>query len=125
MTVIDMVVPEAAHQDMFNTLEQRRDPAHTRALTSDALRSAVQNAGLKLLTPQPGRTFSTASGGWSRRALRPRMQRPSELHGTPSLKAGRAPAWVLDFRMEDRVRPLLGPLGRRGADLAASRPDVL
>ena len=48
VTVIDMVVPEAAHQDTFNTLEQRRDPAHSRALTRDELRSAVLNAGLKL-----------------------------------------------------------------------------
>ena len=49
VTVIDMVVPEAADQAAFNELERRRDPAHTRALTRDELRRAVERAGLEIV----------------------------------------------------------------------------
>jgi SAM-dependent methyltransferase len=49
VTVIDMVVPDAADQRAFNDLERRRDPAHTRALTRDELRAAVECAGLDVV----------------------------------------------------------------------------
>ena len=49
LTVIDMVVPAAADQATFNELERRRDPAHTRALTRDELRQAVEAVDLEIV----------------------------------------------------------------------------
>jgi SAM-dependent methyltransferase len=49
IVVIDMVVPAAADQTTFDDLERRRDPAHTRALTRDELRSAIEDAGCEIV----------------------------------------------------------------------------
>lgn len=49
VTVIDMVVIEEPFVDVFNDLERRRDPAHTRALTRRGLRSAFEAAGLSIV----------------------------------------------------------------------------
>jgi hypothetical protein len=48
VTIIDMVVPYPATAELFNDLEHRRDPSHTRALTLDQLRDAVTAAGARV-----------------------------------------------------------------------------
>jgi ubiquinone/menaquinone biosynthesis C-methylase UbiE len=48
VTIIDMVAPDAASAELFNDLEHRRDPSHTRALTLDQLRDAVTAAGARV-----------------------------------------------------------------------------
>lgn len=48
ITVIDMVVAEPSTQTVLNDLERRRDPAHTRALTSEQLRKAIVDAGTRV-----------------------------------------------------------------------------
>lgn len=49
IVVIDMVVPSESDQETFNDLERRRDPAHTRALTRDELRAAIEGVGCRIL----------------------------------------------------------------------------
>lgn len=49
VTIIDMVVIDENCVDVFNDLERRRDPAHTRAMTRRSLRSAIEAAGLTII----------------------------------------------------------------------------
>ncbi len=48
ITIVDMVVLDASTQDVFNGLERRRDPSHTRALTRTELRTAIEAAGCSI-----------------------------------------------------------------------------
>jgi SAM-dependent methyltransferase len=45
VAVIDLVSAEPRLADAYNDVERRRDPSHTRALTTDELERAVEHAG--------------------------------------------------------------------------------
>lgn len=49
VAVIDLVASDPKLADRFNDYERRRDPSHTRALTSDELRDVFAAAGLEIV----------------------------------------------------------------------------
>ncbi len=48
VAIFDMVVAEPERADEYNHRERLRDPSHTRALTAEELRAAMEGAGLEI-----------------------------------------------------------------------------
>jgi ubiquinone/menaquinone biosynthesis C-methylase UbiE len=48
VAVVDLISADPRLADAYNAVERRRDPSHTRALTSDELERAVEGAGTTL-----------------------------------------------------------------------------
>lgn len=49
ITIIDLVAPSEEATTVFNELERLRDPSHTRALTAQQLRRAIEGAGGRIV----------------------------------------------------------------------------